>query len=71
MRRKLDNPEVKVINADPRVSQTSRIADKHLQFKPGTDLSLLNAMARVIVDEKLHDEKFIADYAVFRQGKEG
>lgn len=71
MRRKLDNPEVKVINADPRVSQTSRIADKHLQFKPGTDLSLLNAMARVIVDEKLYDQQFLTNYAVFKQGKEG
>jgi len=70
MRRKLDNPEVKVINADPRVSQTSRIADKHLQFKPGTDLSLLNAMAKVIIDEKLHDQQFLGNYAVFKQGKE-
>ena len=41
MRRKLDNPEVKVINADPRVSQTSRIADKHLQFKPGDRKSVV------------------------------
>ncbi len=69
MRRKLDHPDtVKVINADPRVSQTSRIADKHLQFKPGSDLSLLNAMARVIVDEKLYDSDFLSNYAVFRQG---
>ena len=71
MRRKLDNPEVKVINADPRVSQTSRIADKHLQFKPGTDLSLLNAMAAVIIEEKLYNEEFLTNYAAFRQGKEG
>lgn len=69
MRRKLDNPNVKVINADPRFSQTSRIADKHLQFKPGTDLSLLNAMANVIVEEKLYDEEFFTTYANFRQGK--
>jgi nitrate reductase NapA len=71
MRRKLDNPEVKVINADPRVSQTSRIADKHLQFKPGTDLSLLNALANVIVEEKLYDQQFITNYVSFKQGKEG
>ncbi len=70
MRRKLDNPEVKVINADPRVSQTSRIADQHLQFKPGTDLFLLNAMANVIITEKLHDEAFLASYASFRTGKD-
>ncbi|BCO09610.1 nitrate reductase catalytic subunit [Desulfolithobacter dissulfuricans] len=70
MRRKLDNPEVKVINADPRLSQTSRIADKHLQFKPGTDLALLNAMAYVIIEEKLYDQSFFSTYATFRKGKE-
>ena len=71
MRRKLDNPDtVKVINVDPRISQTSRIADKHLQFKPGTDLALLNAMAYVILDEKLYNEDFITKYATFRKGKD-
>ncbi len=71
MRRKLDNREtVKVINADPRVSPTSRIADLHLQFNPGTDLALLNAMAYVIVEENLYNEDFLKNYAVFRMGKE-
>ncbi|MBV5328502.1 MAG: molybdopterin-dependent oxidoreductase [Chlorobium sp.] len=70
MRRKLDNPKVTVINADPRISLTSRIADIHLQFKPGTDLALLNSMAFVIVDEKLYNEQFITDYAVFKKGKD-
>ena len=70
MRRKLDNPDtVKVINIDPRISQTSRIADIHLQFKPGTDLALLNAMAYVIFEEKLYDEEFVKNYATFRKGK--
>ncbi|WP_028579228.1 molybdopterin oxidoreductase family protein [Desulfogranum japonicum] len=71
MRRKLDNPDtVKVINVDPRLSQTSRIADKHLQFKPGTDLALLNAMANVIIEEKLYDEDFLNKYTTFKSGKE-
>ena len=71
MRRKLDNPDdVKVINVDPRVSQTSRIADKHLQFKPGTDLALLNGMAQVIIEENLYDEEFLSNYATFKSGKE-
>jgi len=70
MRRKLDHPnEVKVINVDPRVSQTSRIADKHLQFKPGTDLALLNGMANVIIQEKLYDEEFVKTYTAFKKGK--
>lgn len=71
MNRKMSNPEgVKVINADPRISPTSRIADLHLQFKPGTDLALLNAMAYVIIEEKLYDEDFLQKYATFRVGKE-
>lgn len=71
MRRKLDNPDtVKVINVDPRLSQTSRIADMHLQFKPGTDLALLNAMAHVIVKEKLYDEDFISKYTTFKKGNQ-
>lgn len=70
MRHKMNNKDkVKVINADPRFSATSRIADMHMQFKPGTDLAMLNAMAYTIIDEKLYDKKFIADYAVFRKGK--
>jgi nitrate reductase NapA len=71
MRRKQDNPDtVKVINADPRVSATSRIADMHIQFKPGTDLALMNAMAWTIIEEKLYDEPFLRDYCVFRVGKD-
>ncbi|TKB24141.1 nitrate reductase [Desulfopila sp. IMCC35006] len=70
MRRKLDNPNtVKVINIDPRISQTSRIADMHLQFMPGTDLALLNAMANVIMEEKLYDAEFVKNYATFRKGE--
>ncbi|MEZ0328904.1 MAG: molybdopterin oxidoreductase family protein [Dissulfuribacterales bacterium] len=73
MRRKLDNPkEVTVINVDPRISPTSRIADMHVQFKPGTDLALLNAMAYVIIEERLYDENFLKDYAAFKkQGEKG
>lgn len=70
MRRKLDNKKtVKFINADPRFSQTSRIADLHLQFDPGTDLALLNAMAQVIIEENLYDKAFLNDYVTFKQGK--
>ncbi len=70
MRRKLDNPDkVKVINADPRVSPTSRIADIHIQFEPGTDLALLNSMAYVIIDEGLYDKDFLSNYVTFRVGK--
>ncbi|MBN1323106.1 MAG: formate dehydrogenase subunit alpha [Methanotrichaceae archaeon] len=49
-----------VIVADPRYTPTAWLADIFLQIRPGTDVALLNAMARLIIDEGWIDEKFIA-----------
>ena len=49
----------KLILADPRRSDLSRHAAHFLQFKPDTDVALLNAMMHVIVHEGLVDEDFI------------
>ncbi len=51
----------KLILMDPRRSELARIAYRYLQFKPDTDVALLNAMMHVIVEENLVDAKFIAD----------
>lgn len=51
----------KMVVADPRAIWMTTIADKHLQLAPGTDVWLLNALAHVIVEEGLCDEKFIAE----------
>ena len=40
---------------DPRSTDTSDAADIHLQPRPGTDAALALGMARLIVDEGLHD----------------
>ena len=50
-----------LIVADPRKSELSRHAAYHLQFKPDTDVALLNAMLHVIVTEGLVNEAFIRD----------
>ena len=55
------NDGVKLIICDPRRSDLSRLAHHHLQFKPDTDVAMLNAMMHVIVEEGLVDEAFIAD----------
>jgi len=52
---------VKLILADPRRSDLARHATYYLQFKPDTDVALLNAMLHVIVEEGLADEAFIRD----------
>src|SRR5882672_787035 len=51
----------KLIVMDPRRSELARTAYRFLQFKPDTDVALLNAMMHVIIEENLVDAKFIAD----------
>jgi formate dehydrogenase major subunit len=50
-----------LILADPRRSELARHASYYLQFKPDTDVALLNAIMNVIVEEGLTDPAFIAD----------
>src|SRR5436190_13207994 len=51
----------KLIYADPRRSELSRHAWRMLQFKPDTDVAMLNAMIHTIIEEGLVDEKFVKD----------
>ncbi|SFK26894.1 formate dehydrogenase subunit alpha [Methylocapsa palsarum] len=52
----------KLIIIDPRTQSLSRHAYRHLAFKPGSDVALLNAMINTIVTEGLTDEQYIAGY---------
>jgi len=51
----------KLIVADPRQTMLSQIADVWLRHQPGTDVALLNAMAKIIVEEKLLNTSFIEE----------
>ena len=48
-----------LIVLDPRGMALKRHATHMLQFKPGSDVALLNAMLNVIVSEKLYDQSYI------------
>lgn len=52
----------KLIIMDPRRQPLSRHAYKHLQFKPGSDVAMLNAMLHTIISEGLTDQQYIAGY---------
>jgi formate dehydrogenase major subunit len=54
----------KFIYADPRRSELARHATHYLQFKPDTDVALLNAMMHTIVHEGLVNEAFIASRTI-------
>jgi len=50
----------KLIIMDPRAQNLARIGDaQQLQFSPGRDVALLNAMIHTIIDEELYDAQFI------------
>lgn len=51
----------KVIVADPRKIDLTKIADVHLQLKPGTNIALLNSMMNEIIKNDLHDKKYIKE----------
>ncbi|OED40965.1 formate dehydrogenase subunit alpha [Chromatiales bacterium (ex Bugula neritina AB1)] len=52
----------KLIVMDPRGQGLKRHADHMLQFRPGTDVAMLNAIMHVIVEEKLYDEQYIKGF---------
>jgi formate dehydrogenase alpha subunit len=51
----------RLIVADPRETGLCQVADIWLRHHPGTDVALLNGMARVIIEEKLLDTAFIKE----------
>ncbi len=50
----------KLILVDPQQTKLSQFATIWMKPRPGTDVALLNGMARVIVTEGLADEEFVA-----------
>ncbi len=52
----------KLIVMDPRGQALKRFASHMLQFRPGADVSMLNAIMHVIVEEGLYDQQYIEAY---------
>jgi formate dehydrogenase major subunit len=52
----------KLIVMDPRGQALARHASHMLQFRPGTDVAMLNAIMHVIVEEGLQDRQYVEGY---------
>jgi formate dehydrogenase major subunit len=52
----------RLVVMDPRGQALSRYAWRNLQFVPGTDVAMLNAMLHVIVTEGLYDRQYVDGY---------
>src|SRR5262249_13608348 len=64
LKRFVDEPGRTLVVVDPRETETTRGAHRHLRGRPGTDVYLLLARAAVIVRENLHDETFVRERTV-------
>ncbi|WP_342618629.1 formate dehydrogenase subunit alpha [Rhodoferax sp. GW822-FHT02A01] len=53
----------KIVLADPRITDIGKHAWRTLQFKPDTDVAMLNALIHVVIEEGLADQDFIAKRA--------
>ncbi|GAC1527624.1 MAG: formate dehydrogenase subunit alpha [Ramlibacter sp.] len=53
----------RIVLADPRVTDIGRHAWRTLQFKPDTDVAMLNALIHVVIEEGLADEAFVRERA--------
>jgi len=60
--KRLKDKGVSFIVVDPRVTATAKMADEHIQPRPGTDGALVLGMIRVIIEENLYDSKFVKDH---------
>ena len=50
----------RLIVVDPRNIELTRLAHRHLRLNVGTDIALFNAMAHVIIRERLYDEDYVS-----------
>ncbi len=51
-----------LIVIDPRGTALARHATHMLQFNPGTDVALLNALLNVIVEEEIYDADYVSQF---------
>lgn len=54
--------DLKMIVVDPRETPTTQAADLHLRIRPGTDIDLLNGIARILLERGAFDQLFIESH---------
>ena len=59
IRAKKANPNLKVVNIDPRETQTTSEADVQLSLKPGTDAILFNGLLNCLHESGVQDDAYI------------
>jgi assimilatory nitrate reductase catalytic subunit len=55
----IENRDAYLVVVDPRVTKTAMLADLHLPVKPRTDITLINGMIKVLIDEGMVDRAYV------------
>lgn len=57
-------PQMKIIVADPRRTETAAMADLHLPLLPGSDVALFHGLLHLLLWEGLVDQRYITEHTV-------
>lgn len=52
----------RIIHVDPRFTRTSALADKHIAIRGGTDVVLLGALIKYVIDNDLYFREYVLHY---------
>jgi len=52
----------RVVVIDTRYTETAQVADRFIQIRPGTDGALGMALLKIIIENNLYDQSFIAEH---------
>ena len=66
---KLKNPKFLHFDFGTQYTRTSANADYYCEFKPQSDLAILNYIANYIIQNNLYDAQFVKDNVKFKKGK--
>ncbi len=68
--RKLADDSVRFYDLTTMPTRTSKLADKVIVFRPGSDVAIANYIANYLVQNGGVDEQFVADHLQFKRGTE-
>lgn len=60
--RVMENDQATVIVVDPRVTKTAMVSDIHVPLRPRSDITFINGLIKVIIDEGMVDETYVANH---------
>lgn len=66
--RKARDKGARVVVIDPVKTATAKLADEHIQIRPGTDGALAMGLMHVIINEVLYDANYVRDFTAGFKG---